>query len=293
MTTSSPNAVLARWNSLDAESAARGILPCCSSTAWAVGLASQRPFADVQQLLLASDQVWAALPESGWQEAFDSHPRIGQQHARAAPTVESLAMSSARAARRHVRMRTPLSLPSPKETGSMKRFGRIFHRVCFGQERGGDPRDPQRAHEQRCRGGVARSRRTATPDHAITPSPMAGSRLNSMGISTHILDTALGRPAARSHCTLVSFPRQSSGSTLLREIKTDADGRCRQLLPEGAALEAGLYRIRFETAAYYEAGRLAGLYPYIEIVFEVRDSEQHYHIPLLLTANGYTTYRGS
>ena len=56
--------------------------------------------------------------------------------------------------------------------------------------------------------------------------------------------------------------------------------------------EAGVYRVRFETAAYYaETGR-EGLYPYVEIVFAVRD-ERHYHIPLLLTANGFSTYRGS
>jgi 5-hydroxyisourate hydrolase len=112
-----------------------------------------------------------------------------------------------------------------------------------------------------------------------------------MGISTHILDTALGRPAAD---VPVSLARRHQGEWLvLSEGKTDADGRARQLLPEGTALDAGLYRIRFETAAYYETQRLTGLYPYVEIAFEVCDGEQHYHIPLLLTANGYTTYRGS
>ena len=112
-----------------------------------------------------------------------------------------------------------------------------------------------------------------------------------MGLSTHILDTALGRPAAEVSLALSIF--RGTQWLLLSEEKTDADGRCRQLLPEGASLEAGLYRIRFETAAYYETQRLAGLYPYVEIAFEVRDTGQHYHIPLLLTANGYTTYRGS
>ena len=53
------------------------------------------------------------------------------------------------------------------------------------------------------------------------------------------------------------------------------------------------YRIHFETAAYYKRTPTRGLYPYVEIVFTVSDGEQHYHIPLLLTANGYTTYRGS
>ena len=93
MTTSSLNAVLSRWNSLDPASAAREILPCCGSRAWAEGLAALRPFDDALQLLKRSDRVWGALPESAWQEAFDSHPRIGQQHARAA-TEESLAWSS-------------------------------------------------------------------------------------------------------------------------------------------------------------------------------------------------------
>jgi 5-hydroxyisourate hydrolase len=112
-----------------------------------------------------------------------------------------------------------------------------------------------------------------------------------MGISTHILDTAIGRPAADVPVRLARL--EHAQWMTLSESKTDADGRARQLLPEGVALNAGLYRVRFETAAYYEAQHLAGLYPFVEIAFEVRDSEGHYHIPLLLTANGYTTYRGS
>ena len=119
-----------------------------------------------------------------------------------------------------------------------------------------------------------------------------------MGISTHILDTAVGRPAADVPVSLSCW--RDSEWRMLSEtnLRTDADGRARQLLPEGTALVAGLYRVRFETAAYYEAQQITGLYPYVEIAFEVRDAGeqaevQHYHIPLLLTANGYTTYRGS
>jgi 5-hydroxyisourate hydrolase len=115
-----------------------------------------------------------------------------------------------------------------------------------------------------------------------------------MGVSTHILDTAIGRPAAN---VPVSLARMEHHQWLtLSETKTDADGRARQLLPETMELLPGLYRIRFETVAYYEAQHLTGLYPYVEIAFEVRDTgdeAQHYHIPLLLTTNGYTTYRGS
>lgn len=112
-----------------------------------------------------------------------------------------------------------------------------------------------------------------------------------MGISTHILDTALGRPAADVPVSLAKW--QEADWVLLNGTVTDADGRAKHLLAAGQALETGLYRARFDTAAYYEVQGLHGLYPYVDIVFEVKNAEQHYHVPLLLTANGYTTYRGS
>ena len=80
----------------------------------------------------------------------------------------------------------------------------------------------------------------------------------------------------------------------LNEAATDADGRCKYLLPRAQALRGGRSTgcSSRQHATMRHTG-LKGLYPYVEIVFEIRDSEQHYHIPLLLTANGYTTYRGS
>jgi 5-hydroxyisourate hydrolase len=112
-----------------------------------------------------------------------------------------------------------------------------------------------------------------------------------MGISTHILDTALGRPAAGVPLAL-AFMTNGVWS-LINNATSDPDGRCKHLLPPDQPLHPGTYRIHFETAAYYKQHHLEGLYPYVEIVFTVSDGEQHYHIPLLLTANGYTTYRGS
>jgi 5-hydroxyisourate hydrolase len=112
-----------------------------------------------------------------------------------------------------------------------------------------------------------------------------------MSISTHILDTTLGLPAAGVPVTL-GFVANGDCS-LINEAVTDADGRCKDLLPPTQPLQRGTYRIHFETAAYFDRNRLQGLYPYIEIFFTVSDEKQHYHIPLLLTANGYTTYRGS
>jgi 2-oxo-4-hydroxy-4-carboxy-5-ureidoimidazoline decarboxylase len=88
------NNVLARWNSLDPATAAREILPCCGSRAWAAELASRRPIADEASLMKTSASIWLALPEEAWQEAFDSHPRIGQTHAQTHATEESLQWSA-------------------------------------------------------------------------------------------------------------------------------------------------------------------------------------------------------
>ncbi len=93
METPSQSAILAAWNDLDAAAAAREILPCCGSLAWAQAMAARRPLCSPRQLFEESDRIWAGLAEDDWREAFDSHPRIGQQHARAA-TAESLAWSS-------------------------------------------------------------------------------------------------------------------------------------------------------------------------------------------------------
>jgi 2-oxo-4-hydroxy-4-carboxy-5-ureidoimidazoline decarboxylase len=88
------NKVLARWNSLEPAAAALEALPCCGSHAWAFALAARRPIEDEASLIEASTDVWLALPEEAWREAFDSHPRIGEKHAQAHATEESLRWSA-------------------------------------------------------------------------------------------------------------------------------------------------------------------------------------------------------
>jgi 2-oxo-4-hydroxy-4-carboxy-5-ureidoimidazoline decarboxylase len=88
------NDLLARWNSLDPESATRAILPCCGSQAWAEALTAKRPYTNEAALLTTSDTIWRSLPEAAWQQAFDSHPRIGQKHAQTHATEASLRWSA-------------------------------------------------------------------------------------------------------------------------------------------------------------------------------------------------------
>ncbi|MFZ0685204.1 MAG: hydroxyisourate hydrolase [Terriglobales bacterium] len=111
-------------------------------------------------------------------------------------------------------------------------------------------------------------------------------------ISTHVLDTTIGKPA---NDVPVRLERRDAAGVwrLLAAARTDQDGRCAELLPEKEALTPGLYRLGFETATYFAESSLEGLYPLVEITFQVRNGEQYFHIPLLLSAHGYTTYRGS
>lgn len=110
-------------------------------------------------------------------------------------------------------------------------------------------------------------------------------------ITTHVLDTALGRPAAG-----VPVMLERGGQNqwhLVGHGETDVDGRLRTLMPDGVRLTPGLYRLVFDTRRYFENLGVRGFYPSVIVIFEVTPGEAHYHVPLLLGPFGYTTYRGS
>lgn len=111
-------------------------------------------------------------------------------------------------------------------------------------------------------------------------------------ISTHVLDIGRGKPAQHVPVRL-ERQRESGDWTLIAASRTDADGRCAQLLPENTSLEPGNYKLAFDTASYQSSNRFEGLYPAIEITFRVTEGETDFHLPLLLSPHGYTTYRGS
>jgi len=111
-------------------------------------------------------------------------------------------------------------------------------------------------------------------------------------LTTHVLDTSRGAPAAGVLVTLEVRDPDGAWSSRGGGV-TDADGRLRTLLPGDAALPAGVYRLTFDVAAYFGAAGVASFFPSVAITFEVRDADQHHHVPLLLSPFGYTTYRGS
>jgi 5-hydroxyisourate hydrolase len=113
-----------------------------------------------------------------------------------------------------------------------------------------------------------------------------------MGLSTHILDTARGRPAAG---VSISLERQAPGGEWHPAGGgcTDDDGRVKSLLPEGEPLTAGTWRVTFAVAEYFARHGQASFFPSVSIDFTVTAPGEHHHVPLLLSPFGYSTYRGS
>jgi 5-hydroxyisourate hydrolase len=110
-------------------------------------------------------------------------------------------------------------------------------------------------------------------------------------ITTHVLDLALGTPACGLMVRLSVLAPDGSARELARAA-TNADGRVADLLAAGS-LQRGIYRLTFETGAYFASSQRASFYPEVSIVFEIRSEAEHYHVPLLLSPYGYSTYRGS
>ncbi len=110
-------------------------------------------------------------------------------------------------------------------------------------------------------------------------------------ITTHVLDTSRGRPAAGVHVTL----EVQNGSTWVRlgTGETDTDGRQRTLLPDGHRPSVAVHRLTFEVAPHFAKTATPCFFPTVHICFAVTAPAEHHHVPLLISPFGYSTYRGS
>ncbi|HVS83730.1 MAG TPA: hydroxyisourate hydrolase [Pyrinomonadaceae bacterium] len=111
-------------------------------------------------------------------------------------------------------------------------------------------------------------------------------------ISTHILDTSRGRPAAGVDVTLEVL-NAGEGWSHLAQAQTDGDGRVQAFVLSEPQLQAGTYRLVFAIAAYFDALNERTFYPEVTVVFRLEGGSEHYHVPLLISPFGYSTYRGS
>ena len=109
-------------------------------------------------------------------------------------------------------------------------------------------------------------------------------------VTTHVLDTAAGKPGKDISIRLMK--NENDNWVAIAQGITNADGRISDLLPAGKILSPGNYKILFNTGEYYKIQKVETFYPAVEILFTVFD-DSHYHVPLLISPFGYSTYRGS
>ena len=275
--------------------ASRELQSCCGARAWVNGMLARRPLENRARLLEAADEVFQTLSESDWLEAFAHHPRLGERRTEAATTEQSRtwsAMEQSRLADSQTTVRDDLAQANREYEA---RFGYIPIICAMGlsaeeilaitrtRTRNAPADEIHIAAGEQQKITRLRLERLVESDsesnHAFGNASMAT-------ISTHVLDTALGRPAEG---VPVVLQRAEGGDTVGSGV-TDSDGRVKDLA--GGPIAPGIYRLRFDTAAYFAAKSRETFYPEVNVVFRVVDGS-HHHVPLLLSPFGYSTYRGS
>jgi hydroxyisourate hydrolase len=267
--------LLMRFDDLAEDDARALLLRCLSAPAWAERVLSGRPYGTAQRLIDAADHAARELSMDDVEAALAGHPRIGERagagHNAAASAREQGGVVSTSSTDDSERL---LAGNQAYE----ERFGHVFLIRAAGrsgpeilaelERRLGNPPEVEREE------AADNLREIALLRLENEVKPMSS-------LSTHVLDTAQGRPAAGVPVEL----RDASGASLDDGI-TDADGRVASL---GGDLPAGTYTLRFAVAAYLPGG----FYPEVSVTFVVAPGESHYHVPLLLSPYGYSTYRGS
>jgi 2-oxo-4-hydroxy-4-carboxy-5-ureidoimidazoline decarboxylase len=294
-----------RLNRADDATAAGLLHEVCTSTAWVRAVLAERPFAGLDALCEASDAAMLALTSEDLGAAMAGHPPIGRTEKLSGylrPGGHALA--SEREQRGMAGASDELKAEMFELNSAYQdKFGHVFL-ICATGLTGEQLRDAAKARigntpEQEREivrtelGKINRIRltRLAEGGQAMT-APPRHQPLQRQAVSTHILDTSVGRPAEGIAVELsvrcgADAPWAGHGAS-----KTDADGRCKDLppLPEGVTQ----VRLCFEVEPYFTRTRRqqAAFFPEVVITFAVEPGE-HYHVPLLLNPFGYSVYRGS
>jgi hydroxyisourate hydrolase len=275
-------------NALDEESAARTLQRCCGSSRWAQAMVRARPFPSAAAMMDLGDAVWVSLDAADWFEAFAAHPRIGETSSGSGTSaLEVVEQSGVRLADADARRRLA------EGNGQYEaRFGYIFIVCATGKSveqmleilearLKNDPHEELRiaAEEQR---QITRLRLGKLLDEETGARHM---------ITTHVLDTARGGPAVG--ITVILELRHHSEWSPIGRGTTDESGRVTSLTTDKELLP-GTYRLTFDTGTYLrDQGISMPFFPEAKITFYVHDPDEHYHVPLLLSPFGYSTYRGA
>lgn len=267
----------------------------CGCGRWAEAMAAKRPFSSIEALHAAADEVWWSLAPENWKEAFSHHPRIGSRDALKEKFARTAAWASGEQARVSEADEALIDGLLSGNDEHEARFGYIFIVCATGKSAA------EMLTILRTRLGndeASELRASACEENRIThlrlqklithsgETPMAGP------LTTHVLDTARGRPATDLTIRLERLAAADRWE-LLGTGSTDNDGRLKTLYPAGEPLAAATYRLTFETGTWFAAKGDPVFFPYAQIVFTITETASHYHVPLLLSPFAYSTYRGS
>jgi 5-hydroxyisourate hydrolase / 2-oxo-4-hydroxy-4-carboxy-5-ureidoimidazoline decarboxylase len=233
----------------------------------------------VDAMIAAADTIWAGLDRADWLEAFAAHPKIGGDAAKGWSAAEQAGAASA--------SRDVLARLAEANREYEARFGYIFIVCATGRSA---EEMLQRLEGRLDNDPLIELRVAADEQRKITRLRLA-KLLEARGrITTHVLDTARGCPGAG--IGVVLEVRNGDGWTRVGHGTTDANGRL-ATLTDADPMISGDYRLTFDTAGYQRAQGAQPFFPDVQVTFTVADPSAHFHVPLLLSPFGYSTYRGS
>lgn len=281
------------FNSLSQAVATETLATCCGAQRWVADMEGLRPFGSIEFLHTAAIATWYdQCGPKDWLEAFEHHPKIGDLKSLTQKFASTKEWAGQEQQSVNTATRTILEALAAGNTAYEQQFGYIFI-VCA---TGKSAAEMLRLLQDRLSNDPETELRIAMGEQAkITAIRLnklieENSAMSKSHITTHVLDTSLGKPGQGISIRLM-MPHGDNWKTLAQGI-TDNDGRIGDLLPPGKLLAPGPYKMVFDTGAYFAATGQRTFYPWVEIQFTVFD-DSHYHVPLLLNPFGYSTYRGS
>ena len=269
-------------NTLDADAATREFLRCCGSREWARAMTAARPFATPDTMTAAAEAIWASLDQADWLEAFAAHPKIG------AGSVEDGAWSQAEQSGVASASTEVLARLAEANREYEARFGHIF--IVCATGRSAD--EMLHLLGQRLDNDPPIEIRVASDEQRKITRIRLDKLLEAAGaITTHVLDTSRGCPA--EGVGVVLEIEEGDAWSHVGRGTTDANGRLAALIGD-RPMTAGTYRLTYDTGSYHRAHGIGDpFFPDVTVTFTVGDARAHYHVPLLLSPFGYSTYRGS
>jgi 5-hydroxyisourate hydrolase/2-oxo-4-hydroxy-4-carboxy-5-ureidoimidazoline decarboxylase len=277
------------FNKLSTAAKVKQLQSCCGSAAWGKQMIKHFPFANESNLIDAAIDIWYNRCSSAdWLESFMHHPKIGDVKSLTKKFAgkEQASVSAASA-------KTIKALSNANKDYEAKN-GFIFI-VCATRK---PATEMLRLLEDRLSNTIGEELHIAMGEQ-MKITILRFQKLIADGdwnflkpsqLTTHVLDTAKGKPAKNISIRL-QIPVNGVWQTIAQGI-TNADGRIGDLLPSQKTLHHGNYKLVFDTDSYFATQKLKGFYPEVEIQFTITD-DTHYHVPLLINPFGYSTYRGS